>query len=76
MSDQKSDMNANDGELDAAESRKDASQGGAAGDEANAHHGHKTSAGQEAVNNAPRDHSHEHQSQYGGGGTNGGAKKT
>lgn len=35
-----------------------------------------TGAGQEAVNSSPDDHSHEHQSNYGGGGTNGGASKS
>jgi hypothetical protein len=35
-----------------------------------------TGAGQEATNNAPADHSHEHQSEYGGGGANGGASKS
>jgi hypothetical protein len=34
-----------------------------------------TRSGQEAVNDAPGDHSHEHHSGYGGGGTNGGATK-
>ena len=32
-----------------------------------------TGAGREAVNDAPRDHPREHQSNYGGGGPNGGA---
>lgn len=32
-----------------------------------------TGAGQEATNHAPSDHSEEHQSNYGGGGANGGA---
>jgi hypothetical protein len=35
--------------------------------------GTSTGAGREAVNDAPRDHPHEHQSQYGGGGKHGGA---
>jgi hypothetical protein len=35
-----------------------------------------TGAGQEAVNNAPADHSHEHHSNYGGGGANGGASSS
>jgi hypothetical protein len=71
MSDQKSDMNRKDRDRDATEPRGDAPN-----DEANAHQGEKTSAGQEAINDAPRDHSHEHHSNYGGGGANGGAKKT
>lgn len=32
-----------------------------------------TGAGREATNDAPRDHPDEHQSQYGGGGPDGGA---
>jgi len=37
------------------------------------HQSSKSGAGREATINAPEDHPHEHQSNYGGGGENGGA---
>jgi len=36
----------------------------------------QTRSGQEATNDAPRDHSEEHHSNYGGGGANGGASSS
>lgn len=75
MSDQKSDMNRNDRELNDSEPRGDAPA-----DETRPHPDEKTAAGQEAIKNPPRNHSYEHHSNYGGGGAhggaNGGAKKT
>lgn len=64
-----------DGKID-RENVEDTTQGSEQGAaDSSVRRADQTRSGQEATNDAPRDHSEEHHSNYGGGGANGGASK-